>query len=40
LTLVSNAQKAFLIGESCKSQATYRQPSLDGFLLISVRNVV
>jgi len=26
-----NAQKEFLIGQSSRSHATYRQPSLDGF---------
>ena len=31
LDLASNAQKEFLIGQSSKSQATYRRPSLDGF---------
>ena len=31
LTLARNAQKEFLIGQSSRSHATYRRPSLDGF---------
>jgi len=33
LTLSRNAQKEFLIGQSSRSHATYRRPSLDGFYL-------
>jgi len=31
LDLARNAQKEFLIGQSSRSHATYRRPSLDGF---------
>jgi len=31
LILARNAQKEFLIGQSSRSHATYRRPSLDGF---------
>jgi len=31
-----NAQKEFLIGQSSRSHATYRRPSLDGFQFVAV----
>jgi len=34
LTLARNAQKEFLIGQSSRSHATYRRPSLDGFQFV------
>jgi len=30
-SIARNAQKEFLIGQSSRSQATYRRPSLDDF---------
>jgi len=35
LILAKNARKEFLIGQSSRSHATYRRPSLDGFSFLS-----
>jgi len=36
LTLARNVLKKFLIGQSSRSHATYRRPSLDGFQFASL----